>query len=206
MALFPEIDLSRFIESNTQNGPGPLPASDPVGVMAGLNSSLLALMANFSPGDLGVCVVENKFQLSLPIPSWAEWAWTEEGDTASITAASATEIVIFTVPFDERAWLESAYVERLSGDNTWEILRYYQPAGYGSGNRRATMLQVDTPGTIIHWPHVDQPVASGLGPNPILLEPGAEVRLRPGGAGVAATIGTYQLTMRRSKIIRALAP
>lgn len=204
--LFPDVDLSRFIESPAQNGAEPLPPGEPVGVMSGLNASLLAVLANFYPGDLGVCIVDNKLQLSLPIPSWAEWGWTEEGDTASITAASADEIVIFRVPADERAWLESVYVERLSGDNTWEILRYYQPAGYGTGNRRATLLQVDTPTNIIHWPHVDQAVASGMGPNAIMLEPLAEVRLRPNGAGVAATIGTYQLTMRRTKISRALAP
>lgn len=216
--LFPDVDLSRFAAQVTPNyrtpavpalnqngGAEPLPPGEPVGVMAGLNSSLLALLANFSPGDLGVCIVDEKLQLSLPLADWGMWSWIEQGDTASITAASSVPINLFEVPTDERAWLDGFWVTRLSGDNTWKQLKITAPADYRAGNGVADLVELVSASTQIYWPNGGQSTTKQL-PGPILLEPGSLVRLIPAGAGVAASVGTYAVLLRRTKLVRALAP
>jgi len=199
--LFPDIDLSRF--NGKADG---LPAGEPAGVMAGLNSSLLSLLANFSPGDLGVCVVDEKLQLSLTIPDWTSWGWVEGQGAPTIAASSSDPVTIFTVPADERCWLEGAQVARNSGDNTFGFLYVVQPPGYTSGDGRFNLIQLITAATSIYWPCHEQVVSRCAGDTPLLLEPGATVLVTPSGAGVSETVASTNLFMRRSKIVRAMAP
>jgi len=205
--LFPDIDLSRFTENPAQDGQGALPTDAPVGVMAGLNASLLALMANFSPGDLGVCVVDNKLQLTLDVPDWSKWAYVSQGVTPSIDAGSTTNIVLFTVPEDERVWLDGVQVSRNSGDNTWLDIHTLATPDYRSGSGEYHLMHLDTAGADIYWPMVGETsVLHAAGPYPLLLEPGFTVELAPSGAGVSASVASYRIAMRRTKIVRALAP
>jgi len=213
MPIFPEIDLSRFAVDRegqpmqaAQNNMEGLPPGDPVGVMAGLNASLIALLANFSPGDLGVCVIDEKLQLSLAVPDWATWAWIDQGSTASISAASSDPVVLFTVPSDERAWLDGVIVERASGDNDWHSLIVTSPADYRSGTGVAVLLELGTYTASIYWPRGGQVIRIGIPDAPVLLEPGSLVSVLPDGTGVSATVGDYQIMLRRTKFVRALTP
>jgi len=207
--LFPDIDLSQYIAGAggaVQDGMPGLPPGDPVGVMAGLNQSLISLLANFSPGDLGVCVVDDKLQLSLPVPDWSDWSWVEQGDTASIDAGDSTDIALFAVPADERALLYGVNLYRASGDNTWSLLFLTVPPLYSSGTGEYHLVHLSSAATEIYWPRGDQAVRHSAGESPILLEPGTLVELRPSGAGSAASVATYEILLRRRKIVRAMAP
>jgi len=205
--LFPDIDVSRFLENPVGNGLPGLPPDEPVGVMAGLNASLLAILANFAPGDLGVCVVDEKLQLSLPIDHWAEWSWLESGTTASLGAGLGTAQEMFRVPEDERAQLLAARMIRSSGDNTIDDLLAVFPAGYFPAGQNADLI-VSLPDTALsglYWPELKDDKSAYV-PPPILLEPGSRVRFMPSGAGVSATVWTYKVLLLRTKMVRALAP
>lgn len=205
--LFPDIDLSRFAQGAAQNGSGELPAGEPVGVMAGLNGSLLALLANFSPGDLGVCIVDEKLQLSLAIPYWSEWSWLETGVTGDQTAGSSANVVVYAIPADERATLLAVRVDRTSGDNTITELSVDFPDAYsgGGGSSFMPIMDPDVSAPTVHWPDLHPDVSSYVAP-PILLEPTTSIRFQMGGAGVAATEWAYKILMLRTKIVRAIVP
>jgi len=206
--LFPEIDLSGLgIGLNGQNPA--LPASAPVGVQAGLNQSLLALLANFSPGDLGVCVVDERMGLNLPIPDWASWSWIEQGTSGNSAATTTDPLTIFTVPPDERAEIKALYVRRASGDNTVKSLDIVLPAGYSSGTGIFRLIEVATAvaAGFVYWPDpgVQQP-ANIDSIFPLKLEPNSTVTITPDGDGVAITTWDYSIALERTKIVRALLP
>lgn len=205
--LFPDIDLSRFAESPVQNGAAGLPPGTPAGVMAGLNASFLALLANFSPSDLGVCVLDEKLQVSLAIPDWATYSYFESLASPSIDAASSTSVTLLTVPQDERWHLDQVRATRASGDNTALSFCLVYPAGYFAGDARNVFIRAGSPGSILFWPDPGngQSVDQYQSPS-ILLEPGTILELDPGGAGVAATIFTVTMATRRTKVIRTRAP
>lgn len=207
MPLFPEIDVSQLAERNAAGLNGSFGANDPVGVMAGLNSSLLALLANFSPGELGVCVVDERLQLTLPIPRWAEWTWVESATSASQTAGGTPTIVAFTVPADERAELLAVRIERASGDNTVRNISVDFPALYSSGSAVVNMqiMAPDSAGANVHWPDPHPDVTSYVNP-PIPLEPLSLVKFQLEGDGVSASTFLWRVLMSRTKIHRALVP
>lgn len=205
--LFPDIDLSRFAESPAQNGAEPLPAGEPVGVMAGLNSSLLEFLANFSPGDLGVCVVDERLQLTLPIPDWGVYSFFDCGDLV-VAAAEDDPQTICTVPTNERAWVDGVRAQVTAGDNLLSRIQVVNPAGYGTDDRVVDLISITTSGGHVWWPDPGgkQAVSWILSTGPLLLEPGSSLRLDLNGTGVAATTVRYEALLRRSKLVRALAP
>lgn len=208
MPLFPEIDLSQFAEGSVGNGASPLPADSPVGVMAGINASLISMLRNFSPGDLGVCVVDDKLQLALPISLWDWYAFWERADTASILAGASTPTTLATVPNDERWLLEALRIERTSGDNDLDGVDLVYPAGYFSGDSRSRFLSLASASDgVLFWPDPGgQQTWTQYQAGPILLEPGTVLQVEPDGTGVSATVFRGRIATRRTKIIRAMVP
>jgi len=207
MPLFPEIDVTRLAESHGQNGSAPLPAEAPAGVVAGLNASLLHLLANFKPTDLGVCALADNLQITLPLSNWDWYSFWQRVDTASITAGSGTWTDFLTVPNDERWWLDSIRLERVSGDNTADGVDLVYPEGYYSVDARNRFLVLSTAGPDLFWPDPGgQQTWDQYSNSPILLEPGTVLQVDPSGAGVAATIFRARIATRRTKLIRAMAP
>lgn len=195
----------------------PLPGSDnngtrdeTSGVMAGLNDSLIHLLRNFDPGPEGVCLVDQKLQLVLPVPEWSRWAFTIAGAVASMAAALDTPVIFQTVPGDERWWLEYVRLARASGDNTAGQIRVNSAPAYGQGDLATPIIVITTPVATIFWPdqggiqtvtdRFDMPYDG------FLLEPGASIAITPDGAGVAATVFNYEVSIKKTKIIRAIVP
>lgn len=200
--IFPEIDLSRFLPG----GNGSL-VDQSLGVMAGLNSSLLAWFANFSPSDLGIAVMDPKIQIALSVPDWASWTEFQSANTESLDAGTSTEEVLHTIPDDERAVLQSVRVNRLTGDNTINWVEVLHPALYAPGNRQEILHQLSSADTQIFWPDYGGDQTCTLAnPIPPLLEPGSQIRLRPAGAGAGATVFTYYIRLKSTKLVRAIAP
>jgi len=209
MAIFPEIDVSQFAESPGQNGAAPAGHSDPAGVMAGLNRSLLALLANFDPGALGVCLVDDKLQLTLPVPDWSTWSHVAYA-TVTIGAGLATNTVLYTVPEDERNWLYSVTCFRESGDNLMDRLDLVFPLEYRTLGADGILVLMDVTGlTGVYWPDLGgvQTVTRKVDPtDPLMMEPGTTINLVPDGTGVASSNFYMIAFMKRSKLVRALAP
>jgi len=145
--------------------------------------------------------------LALPLPNWFEWGWVEAGNSGAQSAAFASDLVIYTVPDDERAILQSCEVVVSLGDNTTQWLFITQPDGYRSGDGVLMLVYPTTAAVSVYWPN-DGSVAMNraCGPAPILLEPGATVSVTGAGAGAAASTWYYALSMRRTKITRVMAP
>jgi len=145
--------------------------------------------------------------VTLPIPSWAEAGYADNG-TANLSAGQSTAISLLQVPGDERAYLDGIWCSRTGGDNTVRELIVTQPPNYGSGSRALTIVRLNAPGTSIYWPlgESDQNIVYGMPMGPLLMEPLAIVGLLPEGAGVAATTYDYQISRRRMKLHRAQAP
>lgn len=204
--LFPDMDLSRFTDGAVQDGGSPVTSPDPFGVMAGLNATLLAWLANFTPGDTGVFHLNDKLQLSLPVPHWSEWSWVQGGASPSIDAGSSDPVVLWTLPSDERALLHAMYVSRATGDNNVDIFSLTMPEGYYSGSSDLRMLNLDTSASSAFWPHEGSQTIDNYIKPPVLCEPGTGVNLGPAGVGVAASTFSFTLFMTRTKIVRAMAP
>lgn len=211
MAIFPDIDLSGAAELPAQSQNGALPAGNPVGVLSGLNQSLLAMLANFSPGDLGVCVVDENLQLSLPLPDWASWSWLESGITGTIAVGYDGLTVLYTVPGDERVTLYGARALGVSGDNLGSEFVCVPPAGYKSANAAPPttadyliLMQYTTSLSEIYWPTKAAVLLDH--PGPVDLEPGTTINLHLNGGGVATSTYDYYLWMKRTKIVRQLLP
>jgi len=143
---------------------------------------------------------------SFDIKDWAVWSWAELGTISGISAGETASQTMFTVPDDERAYLDGAYAAINSGDNTISDLDMVYPfPSYGAGNGRVFLAELGTAGTYCYWPHVGQTINRGVG-GPLLLEPGQLVRFGLSGAGAAATEVVFALALRRTKIIRQLVP
>jgi len=204
--IFPELDISAQINWPDVNGAVGSPADEPVGVMAGLNSSLLQLLNNFSPGELGVCVVDEKLQLTLPVPEWAWYGYIANG-TTSFTAGQQAELTILSVPTDERWWLDAFWVQRVTGDNLIKLVSYYQGPGYSDAGEELRIFDLATDKEAVTWPFNGAFASDwAIGPNPLLLEPGAYITLSSSGDGVATTPFFIRAQVRKTKLIRARAP
>jgi len=202
--LFPDIDLSRFAPS--QNG---LPPGDTSGVLPGLETSLLHQLLNYRPGDIGICELAEQLQLTLPLADWAQYAFHVQVDV-SLTATQDDPETIWTVPDNERIWLQSAVTYRSTGDNLAVGFRLIYPAAY---KEVASVQYVDiiggmTAATNIFWPDPGamQALYTTYVPPPLLLEPGTIIQLDPGQAGVSASVFATHLTMRRTSLVRAMVP
>jgi len=205
--LFPEMALPVDISGPLAPLNGALPPGDTSGVMTGLESSLLAILRNYRPGDIGICELAEQLQLQLPLTDWATFCYVAEGDV-TVLAGNSDPQLLYTVPEDTRAWLDGIRCRRTSGDNNFYQLRYIQPPGYGSGTRVAELVQISTAATEIWWPDVASQanIFLALPHAPALLEPGALVYCIAQGDGVSASTLNYEIVMRQTKLIRALAP
>jgi len=181
------------------------------GDIPGLEQALHDILGHYraGPDGLGLFGVGG-CQVSLPIDNWLQYAWLEHELTASQAAAETDPVVMFTVPTNERAYLDYIHGERESGDNTYINLSLTVPDGYQSGGESglANLVVLAAAATRIYWP--DDAGTQGVNnviPGPgLLLEPGTTVELTPSGAGAGATVFRYRVGLRRQKIYRALAP
>lgn len=212
MPLFPEIDLSQLVERAAQNGMPGLPPTDPHGVLGGLNESLIKLLGNFSPGDLGVCVIDEKLQLTLPVPDWSEYAFNSRS-LVSYTAGLTGLTTVWTVPADERNYLVSINAQRSGGDNTISHIAIESPGadgGYWAGDPNNYILQA-TAAIWLFWPDnaATQAGISQLSPSQgkgWLMEPGTNIRLYQSGAGVGAGNWLSSIHLIRTKLTQAQTP
>jgi len=209
--LFPEIDVPGLIarvNGSTDPAAAGAAAPDPSGVMAGLNASLISFLRNFDPGSLGVCVVDDKLQLSLAIPNWDKFAFFQQGEI-TLAASQGGLGICRTVPMDERWEIQYFSCRRDTGDNTYDTLVLDYPAGYTEGgNTEHALVSLTTAATRIFWPDPAgiQTVTHANNTYPILLEPGTNLSVNPSGAGVSASEVEYEIIGTRSKIVRAMEP
>lgn len=216
MGLFPEIDLAQYGQRSASGlaeraaavEGGLPPTADPSGVLPGLNEALIALLRNFDPGEYGVGAVDKLCTVTLPIPEWASWAYLHAGVTASVGAGVATDVVLYTVPADERAYLIHCAAVRLTGDNKLDKLEIVYPEGYYSDVDTLFLMWYGPAISATYWPEFSQSSSFfSAGPaGPLLLEPGTVVQFHTSGDGVAASTFDYQVMLRRTKLVRAQAP
>jgi len=156
-------------------------------------------------GAIGV--VEGCY-LSLGIEEWAWWAWLEADVSVSVAGGVAAGVSVFTVPGDERAWLDSLTIVRATGDNNLDYVRLIHPEGYRSGAvDLLRLLELTTPATGLYWPNTGGGQTVTLAqPGPMLLEPGSLIQLVTDGSGASASTFDYAIRMRRTKMVRAKAP
>lgn len=211
--IFPDLPVGAgdgSVEGLVAPSSNGLDARSPSGVMGGLNRTLISLLANYEPGPVGVCVIDDKLQLALPLPEWPRTQHLYNGATASIVASATVNQTILTVPNDERWWLEYIRVDRASGDNTALQFRLVFPVGYFTGTAEVPLMDISTAAAAMYWPDLrgEQTVdyLVDIPPTGLLLEPGTVIALAPSGAGVAATIFNYWAIVKRTSIVRAFAP
>jgi len=203
--LFPDMPLPPL---GPDGGSPALPAGDTSGVMPGLDSALIALLRNYRPGDIGICELADKIQLSLPVPEWAWYSAPESATSGSITGGAAATLTIYTVPGNIRCMLEGVILERATGDNNLHNLYLLQPPGYFVGNSTMVAKRLTTPGVFMTWPDDTNAfqAADFYMAGPILLEPGTQIQLTTAGDGVSASTFAYQIAMRHTKLVRAAPP
>jgi len=210
MALFPEMPLPGLVSSNGVADLDPaLPPDGTSGVLPGLDAALLELLRNYRPGDIGICEVDPKLQLSLPMPEWAWYYLHSIATSATVAASTAATVVLYTVPMDRRAWLDGVFALRSGGsDNEIDRIWIQAPEGYYVGAENQIILKrLGTAGADIIWPDPSGLQASTyLQPGPILMEPGTQVQARFTGAGVAISSIYHQITMRQTKLLQAVLP
>jgi len=176
------------------------------GVIENLDLALREYLAAYQPGALGLdgvggCVI------SLPIPDWATFSWMEN-PAASVPAGSSVDLLVFTVPENERIWMQYFIGERTTGDNTLNGLNLVWPADYRNGTAPLNICTPTVAVTRLFWPDVGGilTLESQVGQEPILMEPGTGVYLSPSGAGASVSTFNVVLLLKRTKLIRAQAP
>ena len=210
MPIFPDMPVPSLSGPLAPSN-GALPAGDSSGVVPGLDGALMALLRNYKPGDIGICELDPKIQLTLPVPYWAEYSWISGRTvTGDIPAGSGATFTLETVPMDERWMLELVVMHQVSGDNDMQVIGLQANPAYnpGAGNGQLDILRLSSKDTDMWWPNLngDQTVASDPAQSPILLEPGTLITCIPGGTGVAISTFSYSMIARRSKLVRAMGP
>jgi len=175
------------------------------GQIPGLDGALRDFLRTYEMPDDFPGIKESV--LALPVPTWSEWGWVEAGNSGSQIAGFSGDMVVYTVPGDERAVLYSCEIVVSIGDNTAQWIFITQPEGYRAGDGILMLVYPVTASVSMYWP-ADGTLAMNraTGPSPILLEPGATVAVTASGAGSAASTFYYALSMRGTKITRAFAP
>ena len=178
-------------------------------MLPGLEASLLRLLQNYRPGDIGVCEVAGVFQLSMPIPDWATWLWQEEVIDATITAGLAGWWTMWTVPADESQEILHIHTDRTGGDNTTTRIGLLLPADYWAGSAQTRLISLSTASDDIMWPdpsalqaNLDRPPF----PHPLTLPPLSQLQVYFTGAGVAASTEKWTIVCRRTKILGRTPP
>jgi len=180
-----------------------------LGVMPGLEQSIMDVLTQYRPGALGVCEVDPKIQITLPVHLWDWWDHFEFVTLPSQGAGSTTAVTMFTVPTDERALLHMVRAARNSGDNQVGTFNTVNPVGYRAGSQAERPFQIlATRIAAPFWPDpgATQALYISQVAAPLLCEPGTLINLTPDGTGVAGTVWACSLSMWRSKLVRARAP
>jgi len=196
----------------------PLPAGNGLapggtsGVIPGLETAIAAILRNYNPGDIGICEVMDKLQLSLSVPYWAEYPWYNIERTAAVAGGFGGAITVYTVPMDRRYLVQAITAERVSGgDGSLTYIQLVPPgenvsAGAGTVVRLA---QVEGNDNNMSWPNkagVTTVAEIFHVPSPLLLEPGTLIQIRTAGTGVSATEWDTEVVGVMIPITRAMAP
>lgn len=177
------------------------------GNIPGLDQAMIQALRAYRPATEGVSRLDPFLHVVLPLPEWYIYSWVEAVDVA-LEAGESDRQAGFTVPQDERVWIENVRFTRTSGDNTLDSISVTYPLGYGSGGRVLGLLSLSSAGTSIYWPDIAgrQTVNYAVDSVPLLLEPGTTVDIDPTGAGVAASVVALRMLIRRMKVVRAQPP
>jgi len=207
MPLFPEMPVPGLPDQPGQNGASPLAAGGNSGVIPGLEPTMLRLFQNYRPGDIGICEVDQKLQLSLPIAGWDSWDFQEE-ITITVGAGLTQWTPLVTVPMDEQHVVHYFYVTRGTGDNLATRLGVQYASGYRAVDGIMPDLVRLTATANIFWP---DPLNLQTGitrytPGPVALPPGSTINVYTDGTGVAATDFRTTGYFTKTKMHRAIAP
>jgi len=178
------------------------------GAPLGLDTTLRELLRGYMPSDGGPCIIGNEISMSIPLPASMEWSSFTSAEI-TLAAAEADPTTVYTIPNDERFWLEFVMTNRRSGDNLFNAIEIEWPAGYWRGETAVQQLLIVTAAGNVFWPDpaaVQAGLAIPLAHVPLLLEPGTIIRCDPTAAGVSATVVRVLLVGRTSKVVRHLAP
>jgi len=205
MSIFPDILLPATSGPLEANGAA-LPPADSSGVMPGLDAALLRLLRNYRPGDIGICELDPKIQLTLPVEKWADYSWYECRTTPIQAAGSSGTVVVWTVPANERNTLYNLVVTRASGDNLVPLLQLVFPAGYQNTSpiHPFYLTSYAVAETTKSWPTADPAdFTDGFWGTFVDLEPGTRIEFTLNGTGAATTTWTYQILLKRSPLVLA---
>jgi len=182
-----------------------------LGDVVNLDQALLRYMRGYRPSLVGPCFISEEIQIGLPVPEWAWYGWVERLTTQSFAIGASGPEVVYTLPLDERALFLGVMVTRLGGDNGARELDYEMPADYGAddtstGNRQR-LIQLTNTDNHVGWPPGQQAVNEALNlAEPILWEPGTTLLLSPFGDGSATSTYRVSISMKKTKLIRAMVP
>jgi len=203
--LFPDMPLPELLATN-----GAAQGLDPggtSGVMPGLDAALLDRLRNYQPGDIGICELADKLQLTLAVPDWGTYHFHATGISATVTGGESENAELYTVPMDRRAWLHGVTLTRASGDNTFSRIMVRFEDGYYAGGSELQLKRLVTAGTSCIWPDPGeiQPLTH-LQQAPMLLEPGTRIMSLWSGAGVSDSTMNYEIDMTMTKLVRQVVP
>jgi len=179
------------------------------GVLLGLNHLLTNWLQSFDPGLEGICQIDPNLVINLPLPYWGVNAWAYH-DTINIAAGETDLQVVYTVPMGERKLMRGVRCAMASGDNLLDYIELEQPAAYTDGDQGGALYLVLLQGGDgnLWWPDYSGSLtelnAAGP-PGPILLEPGAVIRVKPDGTGASASVIRTQIIGEQFRIIPAVA-
>jgi hypothetical protein len=210
MPIFPEMPVPGLpgLPTASSNGlPSNGAAGDLTGVVSGLNTSLLSMLASYDPGEGGVRFLDNTLRVVLPLVDWDSYEYFHKG-TVSLTGGAIDPVAIATVPGDERWSIEYVLTRVASGDNKIEAIAIDYPLAYRSGSEQCLIKVLTTTGPVCYWPDPGgaQPSDRIVNFSPLRLEPEAVVYVDPIGSGVATTVIAFEIIMTRTKVVRVLAP
>lgn len=153
------------------------------------------------------CFLSEECTVTLPVELWATFGYTVVG-TATFTVGQAVVLALHTVPTDERAIVDGILLVRETGDNNVIELTTLQPSDYGDGDRSLVLIRRAAASAIIFWPDLGGSQTLGrMGPQtPVLLEPGAILRVESDGSGASGSTFRYEISLRRTKLFRASPP
>jgi len=178
------------------------------GDVRGLPQALIDYLSHYKPGELGLNGITNCV-VNFPIEEWAWYSWYEDPVSPSIDAGQSIVTTMFTVPADERAILQSFSILRTTGDNNVSNLALGVPEDYGNPTADPFLIRLSVSGGRLWWPDTGGLQANILSIHnvaPLLMEPGTTVRFAADGTGAAASTFTANLFLKRTKMVRALAP
>ncbi|HIA03338.1 MAG TPA: hypothetical protein EYN66_15760 [Myxococcales bacterium] len=214
MPLFPDIPLplsggGSFAVGTNGAAPGLQPPGLTSGVIPGLDNAVPDLLRNYNPGEVGIAHMASNIQIVLPYPEWAWWSKLIKGTTGTIPAASAVLVEMFTVPADRRFWLDSCWMNILSGDNNINQFSIEFPSGYyeTSGYDQIVMANLSSVGDNLMWPDVrGQQTMTNWAPGPVLCEPGTRLLVKPSGDGAGTSAIGFNILGRLTKLVRERTP